>query len=102
MGQIHWKVDRETDEKITNPDSLKADELAQVTFQPHQLFVCETFGNCVGLSRISFFDKRTCVMLGKVTSCSPFEDSDSPQRRDIPRCRSIKNRRRRRWNAHAR
>ena len=41
---------------MEDPRSLKAHEMAQVTFEPLEPFVCDSFKNNEGLSRIAFLD----------------------------------------------
>lgn len=48
--------------------SLKANEMAEVVFEPCQPLIVDSFKNCEGLSRIAFLDGNTAVMLGKVVS----------------------------------
>merc|ERR1712137_289169 len=55
-----FKVGKETGgKKMESPHSLKSNEMAQVTFQPQQPLVVDTFKNCEGLSRIAFLDGNT-------------------------------------------
>jgi len=64
-----FKVGKETGgKKMDSPHSLKSNEMAEVTFQPQQPMVVDSFKNCEGLSRIAFLDGNTAVMLGKVTT----------------------------------
>ena len=56
--------------KLEEPHSLKANEMAEVVFEPVQPLVVDSFKNCEGLSRIAFLDGNTAVMLGKVVSTS--------------------------------
>ena len=42
--------------------------MAQITFEPQQPFVVDSFKNCEGLSRIAVLDGNTAVRLGKVVS----------------------------------
>merc|ERR1712179_784357 len=54
-----FKVGKETGgKKMESPHSLKSNERAQVTFQPQQPLVVDTFKNCEGLSRIAFLDEH--------------------------------------------
>merc|ERR1711912_124948 len=70
-----FKVGKETGgKKMESPHSLKSNEMAQVTFQPQQPLVVDTFKNCEGLSRIAFLDGNTAVMLGKVVKTTPKDD----------------------------
>merc|ERR1712072_1614820 len=67
---IKWKMGKETGgKKMEDPHSLKSNEMAQVTFEPQQPLVADTFKNCEGLSRIAFMDGNGVVMLGKVVIC---------------------------------
>ncbi|KAI9218469.1 elongation factor alpha-like protein [Blastocladiella britannica] len=67
--KINWKIGKETGRKKAEaPHSLKANEAAEVVFEPIQPLVVDSFGNCEGLSRIAFLDGNTAVMLGKVVS----------------------------------
>lgn len=69
MTKINWKVGKETGgKKLEEPHSLKANEMAEVVFEPVQPLVVDSFKNCEGLSRIAFLDGNTAVMLGKVVS----------------------------------
>jgi elongation factor 1-alpha len=70
MTAIDWKIGKETGgAKMENPPHLKANEVAQVTFEPQQPFVVDSFKNCEGLGRIAIMEGNTVVMLGKVTEC---------------------------------
>ena len=61
------QVGKETGgKKLEAPHSLKANEMAEVVFEPCQPLVVDSFKNCEGLSRIAFLDGNTAVMLGKV------------------------------------
>jgi len=69
MTEITWKMGKETGgQKLENPPHLKANEVAQATFEPMTPLVCDNFKNCEGLSRIAFLDGNTVMMLGKVVS----------------------------------
>jgi len=64
---IKWKMGKETGgKKMEDPHALKSNEMAQVTFEPQQPLVADSFKNCEGLSRIAFMDGNGVVMLGKV------------------------------------
>jgi elongation factor 1-alpha len=68
MSAIDWKVGKETGgSKAENPANLKANEMAQVTFEPQQPFVVDSFKNCEGLGRVAIMEGNSVVMLGKVT-----------------------------------
>jgi elongation factor 1-alpha len=72
MKNINWKVGKETGgKKMEGAHSLKANEMAEVVFEPMQPLIVDTFKNCEGLSRIAFLDGNTAVMLGKVVACTP-------------------------------
>jgi len=69
MTKIDWKIGKETGgAKQENPPMLKANEVAQVVFEPQQPFVVDTFKNCEGLGRIAVMEGNTVVMLGKITA----------------------------------
>jgi len=64
---LEWKKGKETGgNQAPAPHSLKSNEMAQVVFEPQQPFVCDSFKNSEGLSRIAFLDGNTAVMLGKI------------------------------------
>jgi len=68
--KLKWKMGKETGgKKMEDPHSLKSNEMAQITMQPQQALVCDTFKNCEGLSRVAFMDGNGVVMLGKIVSC---------------------------------
>jgi elongation factor 1-alpha len=68
MSSIDWKVGKETGgSKAENPANLKANEMAQCTFEPQQPFVVDSFKNCEGLGRVAIMEGNSVVMLGKVT-----------------------------------
>ncbi len=63
------QVGKETGgKKAEEPTVLKANEMAEVIFEPTQPMIVEGFKTCEGLSRIAFLDGNTAVMLGKVGS----------------------------------
>jgi len=69
MSELKWKVGKETGgKKMEAPVGLKANEVAEVVFEPTQALIVDSFKNCEGLSRIAFLDGNTAVMLGKVTA----------------------------------
>jgi elongation factor 1-alpha len=69
ITKINWKIGKETGrKKMDNPHSLKANEAAEVVFEPIQPLVLDSYQNCEGLSRIAFLDGNAAVMLGKVVS----------------------------------
>jgi elongation factor 1-alpha len=71
MTKLDWKVGKETgNQKLENPVSLKANEMAQCVFEPQQPFVVDTFKNCEGLGRVAIMEGASVIMLGKVTTCT--------------------------------
>jgi elongation factor 1-alpha len=67
MSKIAWKISKETgNKKAPDPTNIKANEMAEVVFQPQQPFVVDSFKNCEGLGRIAIMEGATVVMLGKV------------------------------------
>jgi len=80
MSKINWKISKETgNKKAPEPTNIKANEMAEVVFQPQQPFVVDSFKNCEGLGRIAIMEGATVVMLGKVIDCvaddgKPVED----------------------------
>jgi len=67
MSKIVWKISKETaNKKAPDPINIKANEMAEVVFQPQQPFVVDSFKNCEGLGRIAIMEGATVVMLGKV------------------------------------
>lgn len=69
ITKINWKIGKETGrKKMDNPHSLKANEAAEVVFEPIQPLVVDSYQNCEGLSRVAFLDGNAAVMLGKVIS----------------------------------
>jgi len=67
MSKIVWKISKETgNKKAPDPANIKANEMAEVVFQPQQPFVVDSFKNCEGLGRIAIMEGATVVMLGKV------------------------------------
>merc|ERR1712091_823662 len=73
---LKWKMGKETGgKKMEDPYALKSNEMAQVTFEPQQPLVADSFKNCEGLSRIAFMDGNGVVMLGKVVTCEAKVDA---------------------------
>merc|ERR1712058_113774 len=67
ITKMVWKMGKETGgKKMEDPHSLKSNEMAEVTFEPQQPLVADSFKNCEGLSRIAFLDGNGVVMLGKI------------------------------------
>jgi len=74
MSDIAWKVSKETGmQKAEAPQALKANDMAQVTFEPQQPFVVDTFKNCEGLGRVAIMEGNSVVMLGKVVKVDKYE-----------------------------
>ena len=69
MTKINWKMGKETgNQKLEDPPFIKANEMAEVIFEPTHPFCCEPFDKCEGLGRLAIMDGNSVVMLGKVTS----------------------------------
>jgi len=69
MTEIKWKIGKETgNKKAENPVCLKANEMAEVVFEPQQPFVVETFKICEGLGRVAIMEGNGVVMLGKIVA----------------------------------
>jgi elongation factor 1-alpha len=67
LTEIKWKIGKETgNKKAENPNNLKANEMAEVVFEPQQPFVVDTFKNCEGLGRVAIMEGNGVVMLGKI------------------------------------
>lgn len=67
MTEIKWKIGKETGgKKVEKPPHLKANEMAELVFEPQHPFVVDTFQNCEGLGRIAIMEGASVVMLGKV------------------------------------
>jgi len=68
---FNWKVGKETGgKKQESPHCLKANEMAEVVFEPVKPLVVDTFQSCEGLSRIAFLEGNSAVMLGKIIKVS--------------------------------
>merc|ERR1712137_606676 len=66
LATINWKIGKETGgAKAENPPHLKANEMAEVVFEPQQPFVAEGFKSCEGLGRVAIMEGASVVMLGK-------------------------------------
>jgi elongation factor 1-alpha len=69
IAKINWKIGKETGgQKAADPVSLKANEMAEVVFEPQQPFVCEAFDQCEGLGRVAILEGASVVMLGKAVA----------------------------------
>jgi len=67
MSAIHWKIGKSTgNKKLENAPFVKANEMAELTFEPLSPFVVDTFKSCEGLGRIAIMEGNSVVMLGKV------------------------------------
>jgi len=67
MTKLVWKVGKETGgKKVENPPHLKANEMAEIEFEPQHPFVVDTFTACEGLGRVAIMEGASVVMLGKV------------------------------------
>jgi len=79
MSKIVWKISKETgNKKAPDPANIKANEMAEVMFQPQQPFVVDSFKNCEGLGRIAIMEGATVVMLGKVIEATA-DDGKPPE-----------------------
>jgi len=75
MASIAWKIGKETGgKKAPDPAYLKANEMAEVTFEPQQPFVADSFKSCEGLGRVAILEGAGVVMLGKIASVKFKED----------------------------
>jgi elongation factor 1-alpha len=78
MAEIRWKMGKETGmKKVDAPNAVKANEMAEIVFEPQQPFVVDLFKNCEGLGRLAIFEGNSVVMLGKVTEVEFAEDTAS-------------------------
>jgi len=69
MTGINWKIGKESNgAKQDNPAFLKANEMAEVVFEPLQPFVCAPFDTCEGLGRVALMEGSSVVMLGKAVA----------------------------------
>jgi len=67
ISDIVWKIGKETGgKKAPGPSFLKANEMGEVTFEPQQPFVADSFKACEGLGRVAIMEGATVVMLGKI------------------------------------
>jgi len=66
LAKINWKIGKETGgQKANDPAFIKANEMAEVVFEPQQAFVCDEFKKCEGLGRCAILEGGGVVMLGK-------------------------------------
>jgi len=76
IAKINWKIGKETGgAKAADPACLKANEMAEVVFEPQQPFVVESFQACEGLGRVAILEGATVVMLGKAVAVEFKEDA---------------------------
>jgi elongation factor 1-alpha len=76
IAKINWKIGKETGgQKAEDPACLKANEMAEVVFEPQQPFVVEAFSSCEGLGRVAILEGATVVMLGKAVSVTFKDDT---------------------------
>jgi len=69
IAKINWKIGKETGgQKAEDPKCVKANEMAEVVFEPQQPFVAESFKACEGLGRVAIMEGASVVMLGKAVS----------------------------------
>jgi len=69
MAKINWKIGKETGgAKAPDPVCLKANEMAEVVFEPCQPFCAESFKACEGLGRVAIMEGASVVMLGKAVA----------------------------------
>jgi len=66
IAKINWKVGKTTgNQKAEDPPFLKANEMAEVVFEPQQPFAMSAFQECEGLGRVAIMEGASVVMLGK-------------------------------------
>jgi len=76
ITNINWKIGKDSaGAKQDNPPFLKANEMAEVVFEPQGDFVCDKFDNCEGLGRVAIMEGSSVVMLGKAVSVT-FKSDD--------------------------
>merc|ERR1712241_13294 len=81
ITKMVWKMGKETGgKKMEDPHSLKSNEMAEVTFEPQQPLVADSYKNCEGLSRVAFMDGNGVVMLGKVVSVEAKVDASAKKK----------------------
>ena len=69
MVKINWKIGKSTgNKKLENPTFIKANEMAEIVFEPLQPFVVDSFKNSEGLARVAVMEGNSVVMLGKCIS----------------------------------
>jgi elongation factor 1-alpha len=76
LTEIKWKMGKETGmKKVEEPNCIKANEMAEIVFEPQQPFVVDLFKNCEGLGRIAIMEGNSVVMLGKITDVQFWDDA---------------------------
>lgn len=69
LSAIRWKLGKETGgQKQENAACVKANEMAELEFEPQLPFVVDSFKSCEGLGRIAIMEGNGVVMLGKIVS----------------------------------
>jgi elongation factor 1-alpha len=77
ITNINWKIGKDSaGAKMENPPHLKANEMAEVVFEPQGDFVCDKFDNCEGLGRVAIMEGSSVVMLGKAVAVTFKSDDD--------------------------
>jgi len=67
LAKINWKVGKETNnQKVQDPVSIKANEMAECVFEPQQPIAMDTFAKCEALGRIAMMDGNSVIMLGRI------------------------------------
>ena len=68
LTKINWRKGKETGgEKKNDEPHLKANDMAEIVFEPQQPFVVQTYKECDPLARLLVLEGNSAVMLGKVT-----------------------------------
>lgn len=66
---INWLMNKQSGKnKVPNPPFVKANDTAELVFEPQFPLVVQPFKECDGLSRLAVFEGTGVVMLGKVIS----------------------------------
>jgi len=69
MVKMSWKIGKATGgKKLADPQFVKANEMAELQFEPLQPFVVSPFKECEGLGRVAIMEGNSVVMLGKCIS----------------------------------
>lgn len=67
LVEIKYKQNKK-EGKIENPSFVKANDSAELVFEPQGPFVVQSFNECEGLSRVAVLEGNGVVMIGKVIS----------------------------------